>query len=428
MLIWPRYLGLNAAFGGLVGFRYTLDVWVYRQVAAGGASVMLLLGFSFAGMLLGEIIAARLSDRVSRSLAILASATAFGAWAVLAMLGVVLDAVALLWAAGALFGVGLGLHHASVDAWLDSAMERHRGQGATDLELSTGFLLYNSGYLGAATLAFPLLFGLNWSASLESASAPQLVTAPYFLCLVLTGVVFLLRPAPDGERDVHSARPLSGLALPLREYWAVLAFGRFRLVAAILVGACINLLVQFMDHFAPATLLPGREVGERALSIFSFNLTVVLVMLGLTALLARLWPRQRLSDRARALLLGGFIATALGLMASAIVLGQTPVRASDAVAAPILLGFAQSLLLALLPLTKSWVLEFGVSGLRATALSLLGVSKRLLAIGATLMLGLAGNAAASDPGTSSWLLWVLLCLGGGCIGVLILNATSSARS
>ncbi len=364
-LIWPRYLGLNVVFGGLVGFRYTLDVWVYRQVAAENASVMLLLGFSFAGMLLGEIAAARLSDVVSRSLAIAAAALGFGAWALLAMLGVMLMAIPLLYAAGALFGIALGLQHASVDAWLDAAMEQHRGHGATDIELSTGFLCYNTGYLVAATLAFPLLFGLDVFASLESAMASQLLTTPYLLCLAMAGTALLLRPAPVAARGVGPARRLPMLtpllALPLREYGAVLRFGRLRLGAAILVGGCINLLVQFMDHFAPATLLPGRQVGERALSIFSFNLTVVLVMLGLTALLARAWSHRRLSDKARAVVLSGFIATALGLVALASNLGCEPLSAAGIALAPILLGLAQALLLALLPLTKSWCSSLGSS-------------------------------------------------------------------
>lgn len=140
-----RYLSLCALFGALVGLRYTLDVWVFGRFGFNGNAVLILVGISFAGMLIGEVLAPRMSDRFSRSAAITVAASALGVWSLLAIAGITLESASWLYAAGLSFGIGLGLYHSSLDAWLDETLSYETGRSAADHHLTEGFLLYNLG-------------------------------------------------------------------------------------------------------------------------------------------------------------------------------------------------------------------------------------------------------------------------------------------
>lgn len=160
------------------------------------SAVLVLVAASFVGML-GELAAPQVSDHHSRSAAITAAAGAQGCWALLAMGGITGNAPSLLYAAELSFGIGLGLYHAALDAWLDEAWsQKTDGLPATDRHLTEGYLLYNLGYLGAATLAFPLLYGPPWNASLDLPGSANISVVPYLLALGLAGGAILLRP-PD---------------------------------------------------------------------------------------------------------------------------------------------------------------------------------------------------------------------------------------
>lgn len=80
-------------------------------------------------------------------------------------------------------------------------------------------------------------------------------------------------------------------------------YGRTGLLVAVTIGACTNLLFQYIDYLAPAKLLPGDTVADRApVSIFAFNLTVVLIVSALGAYLAWRFPTQKLTHKQRAFL------------------------------------------------------------------------------------------------------------------------------
>jgi len=409
-----RYLSLCGLFGALVGLRYSLDVWVFQRIGFSGDTVLVLVGYSFAGMLIGELAAPLLSDRSSRALAIAAAAAGLAAWALLALIGIALESAAWLYGAGLCFGIGLGLYHSSLDAWLDETMERDHGHPATDRQLTEGFLLYNLGYLAASILAFPLLYRLQWRMDLYSDAAAVLAPTPYLLALLLAAAAFRLRP-PDRSKTRVTFAPL--FALPLKEYRRVIRHGRFGIVTAIAVGTSINLLVQYIDHFAPANLLPGNTVASRTLDILAFNLTVVLVIAALDATLARRFPARKLSHGQRETI----IAVALLLTVALVVVALRPRQGGELGLlhlTPILIGLAQSSLLAVLPLIKSWMLTYAVDDLRATALSLLGVAKRSLGIGATLGLYFAGDTTMGNGIDNDKLLWILFGFAGFCLAAL----------
>src|SRR5262245_42780164 len=109
-VIW-RYWILSTLFGAVFGIRFTLDVWVLQQVTADAAAKFQVIGVTIAGMLIGELCAGPISDRVGRTIAVQASALSIAAWAVLVMLAME-TANSMLFVAGALmFGVGFGLFH-----------------------------------------------------------------------------------------------------------------------------------------------------------------------------------------------------------------------------------------------------------------------------------------------------------------------------
>ncbi|ABA57795.1 hypothetical protein Noc_1296 [Nitrosococcus oceani ATCC 19707] len=420
MGIRARYLLLCALFGALVGLRYTLDVWVLTRLAPEDSAVLILVAASFIGMLLGEVAAPQVSDHYNRSAAITAAAGAQGCWALLTIGGIAGNAPSLLYAAGLAFGIGLGLYHASLDAWLDEAWsQKTDGLPATDRHLTEGYLLYNLGYLGAATLAFPLLYGPPWNASLDLPGLANTSFAPYLLALGLAGGAILLRPPRLPNLSIQHPDPRKLLAFPLREYLAVLRYGRTGLLVAVTIGACTNLLFQYIDYLAPAKLLPGSTIADRALNIFAFNLTVVLMVSALGAYLAWRFPTEKLTPKQRAFLIAAALCLSLSLGAAAIT-GPSP-------AIPLLLGLAQSILLALPPLVKSWMLDYAVGGLRATALSLLGIAKRSLGIGATLGLFLASQHGSSKELDNLDLFIALTGIGGFCVLILVVYALSRSR-
>ncbi|ADJ28113.1 hypothetical protein [Nitrosococcus watsonii] len=417
MGIRARYLLLCALFGALVGLRYTLEVWVFARLAPGDRAVLVLMAASFAGMLLGELAAPPVSDHYSRPAAIAAAAGAQGCWALLTIGGIIGNAPSLIYAAGLSFGIGLGLYHASLDAWLDEAWNRKTGGlPATDRQLTEGYLLYNLGYLGAATLAFPLLYGPPWDASLDRPNLANISLAPYALALGLASSAILLRPPRLPNLSTQPPRSRKLLVFPLRDYLAVLRRGRAGLLVAVTIGAGTNLLFQYIDYLAPAKLLPGSTVADRALSIFAFNCIVVVLVSALGTYLAWRFPTQKLTHKQRALLIAAALCLSLSLGAAAIT-GPPP-------AIPLLLGLAQSILLALPPLVKSWMLDYAVGGLRATALSLLGIAKRSLGIGATLGLFLASQNAPSEDLNNRDFFIVLAGIGGFCVVILVTYALS----
>lgn len=70
------------------------------------------------------------------------------------------------------------------------------------------------------------------------------------------------------------------------------------------------------------------------------------------------------------------------------------------------------------------MLDYAVGGLRATALSLLGIAKRSLGIRATLGLFLANQHASSKDLDNLDLFIVLAGIGGFCVAILLAYALS----
>lgn len=258
------------------------------------------------------------------------------------------------------------------------------------------------------------MYGLRWQANLQETEILDIALTPYLFAITLSTCAILLRPPqPLQHSPVHKAL----FAFPVQEYLAVIRHGRFELLAAIVVGTSINLLVQYIDLFAPANLLPGNSVASRTLNIFAFNLTVVLMVAALNTYLYWRSPSHDLSHDRRELIIAAALCTAVVLVYLSLQLDEsTGIGALQL--APILLGIAQSALLAMLPLIKSWVLDYAFNGLRATALSLLGIAKRSLGIGATLGIYLASDSPTQEEINSQTVFLVLVAFAIFCLTVL----------
>jgi len=403
-VIW-RYWILSALFGGAFGIRFTLDVWVLQQVTADADAKFQFIGVTIAGMLIGELCAGPASDRVGRTVAIYASVVSIAAWAVLVMLAMETANIALFVCGALMFGIGFGLFHSSLDAWFCDRCK----PAALELRLTQGYFFYNAGYLLGSSLAFPLLLAFQWDAKLISGpTALSLEPWPYLLAIVLlAGVVLTLRrgttvPTARPRPAIRSVTPRQVLG----DYLSVLARGGSGLASVLFVAGSIALIVQLIDHLAPAVLLPGATLKDKAANILLFNVTVC-VFVGLLQIVL-----QRLGgvDGIDASMRGAIVKFAMGCVA--LLLGLCFLAAHRAALADkpwigLVLGLAQALLLMLPPLMKAWVLEFNVSGRYATTLAVLGVSKRLFAIVATLCLPWFVHAAGTQPGGETVTLYAL---------------------
>jgi MFS family permease len=400
-----RYWILSALFGAVFGIRFTLDVWVLQQVTIAAAAKFQFIGVTIAGMLIGELCAGPVSDRVGRTLAVQASALSIAAWAVLAMLAIkTASPVLFVWGA-LMFGIGFGLFHSSLDAWFCDRCTT----AALELRLTQGYFFYNAGYLLGSSLAFPLLLAFQWDANLISATiAPSLAPWPYLVAIsLLVGVVLTLRR--DATVPAIRQRPaIRGVTARqvLGDYLSVLSRGGSGLASVLFVAGSIALIVQLIDHLAPAVLLSGATLKDKAANVFLFNLTVCVFVGLLQIALHRLGGVGGVDASMRSAIVK-FAMACVTLLLGLCFLAAHRAALADKPWIGLVLGLAQALLLMLPPLMKAWVLEFNVSDRYATTLAVLGVSKRLFAIVATLCLPWFVHAAGTQSGSETVTLYAL---------------------
>lgn len=383
-----RYFLLSNIFGIIIGVRYTLDIWVFEHFAPHSNDKFLLITLTFVGMLAGEILSSRLSDRVSRRVAIDSAGISLAGWAFTVYLSIIFFDSAWFYLAAICFGMGLGLFHASLDAWVDEALSITTGNRAKDSYLVQGYLFYNIGYLIGASLAFPALLGFQWTTKLPQglSSINLLQPIPYFVTMLLSMLILLFHPASSKEQFLGSHDPDPMQSPPIRtlisDYLRILVFGKYKLIGIVLVGSCVATLIQYIDHLAPAGLVLGHTVFEKTVNLFLFNSTVCFCLAALAAYLKHLRPVSSLHPAIRAAIISGglfFVGALITLVAYFLSSFGTKDQFALMFAA-LSLGLAQAVLLMLPPLIKAWVLDFAINGLRATVLSVLGISKRLFAI------------------------------------------------
>lgn len=382
-----RYWTLCALFGLVFGVRYTLDIWLIERLAGPDGAwnykfAYVLVSLFF--MLVGEVAGGIVSDYRSRTGAVVAAVPAVWLWAATAWLAIGrADPNFLLVAAGG-FGLAFGFFHATLEAWVDDALKRVRG-AAGDGRQVTAYQVYwgaVANYLGilvSSAAAFPLVFHGQFGVDVKTGAGAG--GLPYAVAAGVAGLV-LIFPPQTVPGSGHA--PGGGLRAVVHGYRAVLAGGSFFLWAALFVGGTISLLIQYIDHFAPADMLGGGTVSTRTESVVIYNAIICAgtVLLGL--LLNSLRPPERLGRHRRA----AVIALALACVLALLVVMYWRADEDEPVLKPVLISLAQTFLLAVPPLVKVWTLDHAVEGLRSTVQSLLGVSKRLFGIGSTLVVWL----------------------------------------
>ena len=382
-MVW-RYWLLSGLFGAIFGVRFTLDVWMFQHLASASSGKFAFIGLTFAGMLIGELCAGPISDRVGRMIALRVAAVAIVGWAVSSILAVVSGNPSFLLSGTLLFGVGFGLFHSSLDAWFAEKASACLAVPALEFRLTQGYLTYNVGYLLGASLAFPLLLGFDWNLDLiSSVLGGSFYVWPYVLALALVGAILLLIVKDGAAKPaVVADRPRITLRQIGRDYAAILTTGRAGLWGVLFVAGSIALIIQLIDHLAPAVLLPGATLAAKSLNVLVFNATVCVCVGTLQYFLHRVGGAEGIGPSVR----DGIVKFSLCIVVLLLAFCSLE---TDAAAGwegkwlGLVLGLAQAILLMLPPLMKAWVFEFNVGDRYATTLAVLGISKRLFAIVAT---------------------------------------------
>ena len=408
------YLLLSTFFGFLFGVRYTLEIWVIGVMDPSFGQKFLLVGTTFIGMLLGEVVGARISDFFSRSKAVKLSALFVALWAICVAVALLTGLVGLIFVGTALFGLSLGTYHSSLDAWFDAALQENYAVSASDTQLTNGFLFFNIGFAVAASVAFPLLFLFRINE--EMVLTRDTLVFPYLPYLLVVGLVLYILIMPmvseNSQKSISGSRSNKPFwENPLADYLAVIKHGKYGLLAAVLIGSLLNLLAQYIDHFAPAEILPGSTVIGRSMNVFIMNVIVVVVIASLYLFFGWKNLTNRLEHHWRLRI----IMTSVGAVLLLTFL-ITYIFHSESPWIAIMLGLIQAILLATLPLIKAWTLSYAVLELRATALSVVGVSKRLVAIGLTFVLYfvLPWQELPRDTGAATVHILIFLALAGFC--------------
>lgn len=212
------------------------------------------------------------------------------------------------------------------------------------------------------------------------------------------------------------------------------------MIAAVFIGACVSFMIQYIDHLAPSELVLGKTLRDKTLNILIFNVLVCLSVGASELYLRRFSPDAKLWHRIRLRIIGAILVLVIFFLLLGLLLGIFSGNMLDgnetgwahSFVPPLLIGLVQSILLILSPLIKAWILEYATQGLRATTLSILGITKRLLPLMATIPLFFMTQSIESKNAgvQGEFLYWLFLGIAAGClliVGFMYLSLTQHGR-
>ena len=423
-----RYCILSGLYGGVFGIRFALDVWIFQNLARDSVSSFAFIGITLFGMLLGEVCAGPVSDRVGRRIALHLSVLALAGWACASIAAIIASSVFPLVLGAISFGIGFGVFHTSLDSWFAEAAETRSDVTALELRFTQGYAAYNGGYLVGASLAYPLLLGFEWTASMVSINPSDLHFYPYLLAisalLLITAVLLGATAHPPAIRQRYERYDV--LKQVVRDYAAILVDGKIHVLNVVFVAGSIALIVQLIDHLAPAVLLPGTTLFEKSVNIFIFNLTIFVCVGVVQVFLHVAGATAGLRPSARNAIIRGTLTSVVLLLGTCFLTASGVGGVGRGRWIGVLLGIAQALLLILPPLVKAWALEFKVGTLYGTTLAILGVGKRTFAMFGVISLSwlndVNGAAETSSENAILYGLTMIVAL----VALLILHRTIQA--
>jgi MFS family permease len=392
-MVW-RYWTLSGLFGSVYGIRFTLDVWTFRQFNEGWITAFMFIAITMSGMLFGEMLSGIVSDRVGRQFALNVSICSIVCWAIAAIFAIYTSEISLFICGSFVFGLGFGIFHSSLDAWFAEELSCRLEIEVLELRLTQGYMVYNFGYFIGAGFAFPLLLNFHWNMNMLSPmDVASLHFWPYLVALVaVAAIARLVVPSSINARTSRTVLHVVGsrtLMKLLRDYTLILSRGKLRLLSIVLVAGSIALVIQLFDHLAPAGLLPGSLLWERAVNIFVFNFIVCAGVGVLQVLLNKFSNGIHMPFLVRRKIIKLTLASVVSLLIFCSFYSIKYPGYGMVVSGA--LGIVQAALLTLPPLLKAWVLEFNVSERYATTLAILGVGKRLFAIFGVMLFPLASQ-------------------------------------
>jgi MFS family permease len=384
-----RYLVLYFLFGVIVGVQLGAGNWVIRVFHYWGEEGgHLLMAFTMAGMLIGEVCGARLTRRYSSSKAVLFAAAAFALSAVVSFLAVffwspetntAFNSVLLLVAALCV-GTGLGTQHSSIDAWFSVSTRVTSERSPTDSEMGWGYTTYTSGFFVGQVLFFPLMYGFAWSSqiaqTIDHKTNPltmPISASPYVFALAAALLIFIFRPYSFSRALIESVA--EKVAERSNSVLGTFRRGGIAFVTMLLVGSCVSFVIFHIDTFAGPDLLPGSTVKEKAIAL-GILCFVTFILVGLFSWKLETNQRFRtLSPAARSGVLAASLICSVSLL-GLILLGK---RNSwfDWIGVATLLGFSSGFVNMLPQVVKWAILDCATIGDKAQASAILGVSKRL---------------------------------------------------
>lgn len=383
-----RYLLLYCLFGVIVGVQLGGGNWVIKVFnhwpKSGGHLIM---AFTMAGMIIGEMCGARVTEWYSSSKAVLFAAAAFSVAALASLMAVYSWTPQLqgsfssqLLIAGAFAGgVGLGTQHSSLDAWFSVSTRLTSERSPTDSEMGWGYTTYTLGFFLGYVLLYPLLYRFGWSTQIASVvdneSQPfslPISASPYLLALGAAILILIFRPysfrgtiiEAETESDNGSAHSVVG----------IFRRGGIAFVTMLVVGSCVSFVIFHIDTFAGPDLLPGSTVKEKSLGL-GILCFITFVMVGIFSWKLEADKRFRtLSPASRSGVLACNLLFTLLLLGLIVLLkGSTLGWFGVATVLGIGSGFVNTL-----PQVVKWaVLDCAMIDDKAKASAILGISKRV---------------------------------------------------
>jgi len=420
--VFRRYVLLYALFGLVVGLRYGTDAWVFEILSTWVEGKHLLMACAMVGMLAGDFLGARVSDRYSRVAAVLLAAAGFALSALLGWLALEAESPDALFFGALAFGLGLGVQHSSLDAWFRTATLHTSTRKPTDAEWAWGYTAYTGGFFAGQALAFPLMYGFNWDLPIAQYQNRNWVPlhlpvypAPYLLAVVGCLLVVLARP-PSAEFEpagAGGAGPAAAADEQPRGFIGTIRGGGIAFVMIVLVGAGVSFLIQHIDTFGATDLLAQADtVWKKTKGLGVLHLAAA-VWVGLFAWTLEMSERfNTLSPPGRSGVLGLNLGAILFLLAAAMAAASA---GSDLLLIAVLIGFGHALLNTLPQVVKSAVLDTAGEPDQGTASAILGVSKRVPNLLLSLALMARGGGMPSDQ-----VMYVVL------IGVTVLSLLALA--